>query len=151
MSWATTRALVGTRLAAVCSSASVHNRIRTDLERENAEQDLVKEGGDGKIRCLEYTCTPGQVHGGASGYQRTTMKVQVVMTWFHDDGDDSYGELVDNARLAMEDLALPSVFPQLAPEGILTTDPGTIPLRLRTGHSALRLVFGFELIDVEAT
>lgn len=149
MSWATTRTLIGTTLAAACPTANVHNRIRTDIDRTDAETDLA--GTDGKIRSIEYVCRPGQVHGGASGYQRTTMRVQVVMTYGLDDANDADGTLANDARLAMEALADPAAFPQLAPEGILTTEPGAVPLKARTGHAVLRLVFGFELLDVEAT
>lgn len=151
MSWASTRTKVGTVLAAAVANAAVHNRLRTDLDREDAEAALVKAGGDGKIRCFEYSCTPGELHYGASGYQTTTMRVEVVATWYHSDAGDSYGELVDAVRAAMEALGDPANFPQLGPEGILTTSPGTVPLKLRTGHSALRLVFGFGLLDVESS
>lgn len=149
MSWATTRALIKSTIEGAASTATVHNRIRTDIDRDDAVTALA--GTDGKIRCVEFTCVPGEVLGGAYGYQRTSMRVRVVVTWHHDDANDSYGTMADGVRLIMEALASPLVFPQLSPEGILTLDAGDTPLKLRTGPSAYRLVFGFELIDVEAS
>lgn len=150
MSWSTTRARHATLYAATLPTATVHNRVRTDIDREDAENAL--KGTDGKIRCVEFTCAPGVRLPGASGYLNTTMRVQTVMTYWHGDSGDSYGALIDDARKLQEAIADPvGGFPQLTETGILTTDAGTVPLKLRTGHSALRLVFVHELYDVEAT
>lgn len=151
MSFASTRTKVGTVLAAATPNWRVHNRIRTDVDRADAESDLISSDL-GYIACWEYDCTPSEIHGGATGYQRTAMRVRVRGTFKHDDANDSKNAFVDAMVLAMQALANPEVgFPQLDPKGILTTEEPRVPLKVRTDHSAYRCEFVFDLLDVETT
>lgn len=153
MSLSTTRTRVGTVLEAVAGIASgagkVHSRIRDDLDREDAEADLMGSAG---INCWEYEVVPRAEHQGASGYNRAVADVRIRAHYKADDEGGSFNafcDLLEDACLALIDPT--TGFPQMTEEGVRATEKPSVPVKLRTGHSAYRATFEFSLWDTSTT
>lgn len=149
MTLATTRARLLTAISGTTDVGNVHSRIRDDLDRPDAEAAYIASGA---VNSWEVSDTPRREHGGASAMDRTVLDVTVTAHYKADDANDSHGAFVTLLDAVMVRLMDPTVgFPQITEEGIQIVEAPDRPVRLRTGHSALRCVFRFTLWDVAST
>lgn len=141
------------RLVTVHQSVSgvgnVFDLIRTSIERDEAESRYF---ANGRVNCWEISGAPSRQWEGASAEARTTLDVRVTAHFRHDDENDSRGEFVSLLASVFEALMTPTTgFPQVAPDGINMLERPDRPIGLRTGQSAYRAVYAFNLLDVEST
>lgn len=151
MSLATTKARLLSVIGGVSgvATANVRARIATDIDRADAEAAYIASGA---VNAWECILIPGVKHGGASGLYRSTARVKVYALFRAADAADSFGTFVALIESVMLALAVPtSGFPQLDEGGIRVDELSETPVLLRTGHSAYRCAFSFDLSDVDNT
>lgn len=153
MSLSTTRTRLTTVIGAITGitggAGKVHNRIRDDLDRADAESDLMGSAG---INCWECEVVPEAFHGGASAQYRTGAKVRIRAHYKADDANASFNafcDLIEAVALALMDPT--SGFPQIAEGGVRVSERPSVPVKLRTAHSAFRAVLEADLWDVVNT
>lgn len=151
MSLSTTRDRVGTVLESVTGVGSnvgrIHNRIRNDLDRPDAEAHLI--GATNILNCWEYQVVPAAAHGGASGMNRATAHVTIRAHYKADDANGSFNAFCDLIEAVCLALLNPtSGFPQIDEGGVQVTERPSVPVKVRTDHSAYRAQIEFDLWDV---
>lgn len=154
MSLTTTRTRVGTVLSSVSGisggAGEVHDRIRDDLDRADAEGHLIGSGN--VLNCWEYEVVPQVFHGGASAQYRTTAQVRIRAHYKADDANGSFNAFCDLIEAVALALMNPSSgFPQIAEGGVRVSERPSVPVKVRTGHSAYRAGLEFDLWDVVNT
>lgn len=149
MTVATTESTIAAVLESVAGVGVVYDRIRTDTDRELAENYLTDDMN--RINAWEFEADTETTHDGAGGLVRTEVVCEIVAHYRHDDENDSRGALRDLLRsVARALMDTSSGLVSIKPPGVVTLERPTL-VKTRTGHSAFRARLGFRTWDDELT
>lgn len=125
----------------------VHNRMRDDIGRADAEADLMGSAG---INCWECELVEEWEHQGASGMNRAVGRARIIAHYKRDDEQDTYNAFTALLGLVAAAVMDPSTgFAQMREEGVRIEGPTVV--KLRTQHAAWRAVLTFGLLDLVTT